>query len=241
MLIVRRLLSAWNRHSPSTFFGLDVKYIFYFVGNLFRKTTDNPSGFDYAYGTETEKIREVGSLSIDSDNARHAVRYQPSPQTLASALIHALPIDHSQFTFLDFGAGKGRGLLVAAQLPFAAVTGIELSRELCAVSTDNIGKTASDKRIAGRIECHYDDVTRYPLPELPLVCNFYNPFDQIIMRKVKDRLVRSLKDKLREAYILYAHSEHRALFDGEAYWDVTEEGPLRHLSRPTRQSAVVLP
>jgi len=228
MHIVRRLRSAWSRHSLGTLFRLAVKNIFYYLvelfsGRLFRESVDDASEFDVAYGTDTEKIREIGSLTIDSDNARHAVRYQPSPQALATAIIHALPIDFSQFIFLDFGAGKGRVLLIAAQLPFAAVIGIEFSQELCAVTADNISKAAPDKLIAGRVECHYDDVTCYPLPELPLVCYFYNPFDRSVMRAVVDRLASSLKNKPREIYIIYVHPEHRALFDGEAYWDVIDE------------------
>ena len=238
MRIVKRLYSAWNRHSLGTLLQLIAKNIFYYLkellsGRLFMGSEEQKSEFDVAYGTDTEKIREVGSLDIASENARYAVRYQPSPQNFATEIIHALPIDYSQFTFIDFGAGKGRVLLIAAQLPFAAVIGIEFSQELCAVAIDNISKIAPNKRIAGRVECHYNDVTRYPLPDSPLVCYFYNPFDQLIMRAVVDKLASSLKDKPREIYIIYVHPEHRAIFDAVAYWDVIDESNL-HVIYHTR-------
>lgn len=228
MQIVRRLYSAWNRHSLGTLLQLIAKnFIYYlrelFSGRIFRRSEEQISEFDIVCGTDTEKICEIGSLEINSENARHAVRYQPSPQDLATEIIQAIPIDYSRFTFLDFGAGKGRVLLIAAQFPFAAVIGVEFSQELCAIASNNISKIPADKRIAGLVECHYNDVTLYPLPETPLVCYFYNPFDQLIMRKVINRLASSLKGKKREIYIIYVHPEHRALFDAEEYWDVIDE------------------
>lgn len=238
MRIVKRLYSAWRRHSLGTLLRLIAKNIFYYLkellsGRLFGESEDQKSEFDGAYDTDTEKIREIGSLDIASQNARYAVRYQPSPQNFATEIIRALPIDYSQFVFIDFGAGKGRVLLIAAQLPFAAVIGIEFSQELCGIATDNISKFTPNQRIAERVECHYNDVTLYPLPESPLVCYFYNPFDQFIMRAVVDRLASSLKDKPREIYIIYVHPEHRAIFDAEAYWDVIDESNLHVIYHPS--------
>lgn len=230
MRIVKRLQSAWSRNSVGGFLGLALKNISYYLaalfsGRLFRLASNNVSEFDAVYGgTDTEKIREIGSLSIDSENARHAVRYQPSPQDLATEIISALPIDHSQFVFLDFGAGKGRVLLIAAQLPFASVIGIEFSKELCAVAMDNIDKIRGGRPNAGPIACYCEDVTQFPLPEVPLVCYFYNPFDHIIMRVVVDRLLASLKTKPREIYIVYVHPEHRVLFDEKDDWNIVQEG-----------------
>lgn len=231
MRVVKRIYSAWSRHSPGTLPKLIAKNIIYYLkellsGRLFRESEEQKSEFDVAYGTETEKIREIGSLDIASENARYGVRYQPSPQNFATEILHALPIDYNQFIFMDFGAGKGRVLLIAAQLPFAAVIGIEFSQELCSVAIDNISKIAPNKRIAGRVECCYNDVTLHPLPESPLVCYFYNPFDELIMQAVADRLASSLKDRPREIYIIYVHPEHRAIFDAEAYWDVIDESNL---------------
>lgn len=227
MQIADRLRSAVRRHSLATIPQLLAKNLVHFSrellsGRLLRKQT--PSGFDLAHGTDTERICEVGSLNIESDNARHAVRYQPSPQALASKLINSLPIDHPRFTFLDFGAGKGRVLLIAAELPFSAVIGIEFSPRLCAVATSNIGRLAPGKRRAARVECHYDDVSRYPLPEVPLVCYFYNPFDAAIMRAVVDRLTASLKHSQRDVYVIYVHPEHRVLFDSAPHWSQIDHG-----------------
>jgi SAM-dependent methyltransferase len=227
MPILRRLYSAWKRHSLVTLLHLLVKNTFYYLrellsGQLFRNA-EEASEFDADYGTDTDRIREIGSLDIDSNNARYAVRYQPSPTGFAKDIIQSLPIDFTQFVFLDLGAGKGRVLLIAAQLPFAAVIGVEFCRELCTIASENISKMAPDKRLAGRVECQFNDVTLYAFPEVPLVCYFYNPFDQLIMGKIVDKLALSLKNQPREIYIIYIHPEHRNLFDAKVYWSVIDE------------------
>lgn len=227
--LVTRVASAWSRHGPMGFLRLIGKNLAYFTGELvsgrlFAQERYAVSEFDQAYGIDTERIREIGSLDIArSQNARHAVRYQPSPQRAATEAIHSLEIDHAQFSFLDFGAGKGRVLVIAAELPFKAVIGIELSRELCEVATKNIAKIDALKRAAARIECANADVTSYPFPDTPLVCYFYNPFDRVIMGKVVDRLVDSLQKTPREMLIIYLHPVHRALFEDSGYWSLVSE------------------
>ena len=66
-----------------------------------------------------------------SGNALHAVAYEPSPYHITTKIIQKLSIDHTRFSFLDFGSGKGRVLLIACQLPFKSVIGIEFSQDLC--------------------------------------------------------------------------------------------------------------
>src|SRR3990172_4635695 len=41
------------------------------------------------------------------------------------------------YSFVDIGAGKGRALLLASELPFRKVIGVELSAELAAIAQDN--------------------------------------------------------------------------------------------------------
>jgi hypothetical protein len=59
-------------------------------------------------------------------------------------LISALPIEHSRFTFIDIGTGKGLLLLLALQFPFERIIGVEACSRLAAVAREN---TASHDRI----------------------------------------------------------------------------------------------
>lgn len=227
--MLRRLKSAWTRHTPGGFVRLVGKNAAYYAkrlvtGRLFRKPTPTASEFDRAFGADTEGIREIGSLDVQSASARHAVRYQPSPHQLATSLIGALPIEWRRFTFLDFGAGKGRVLMIAARYPFAAVAGVEFSAELCEIAAANIARLPETQRRAARVECHHSDATTFDLPREPLVCYFYNPFGQAVMQAVEKRLAESLAAEPRDIYIIYVHPEHRNVFDHATRWEVVDDG-----------------
>ncbi|MCZ6564571.1 MAG: class I SAM-dependent methyltransferase [Gammaproteobacteria bacterium] len=230
MRMTKRLVIAWKRYGAWKFIYLVGKNIRYYIeelfsGRLLLSTTE--SEFDNEYGTETEAIRDIGSLDLDdlalSESAIHAVRYAASPFHITKKIIQELSIDHARFSFLDFGAGKGRVLLIASQFPFKSVVGIEFSRELCEVAKGNIAKIPSSKCAASRVECVHADVIEYALPSNPLVCYFFNPFDRIIMEVVVGRLVESLREFPREIYVIYIHPKHRIVFDNSGLWSVISE------------------
>ncbi|MCH6584973.1 MAG: class I SAM-dependent methyltransferase [Proteobacteria bacterium] len=234
MWILKRLVVAWKRHGTWKFIYLVGKNLRFYIEKLFsgdvlQSTTE--SEFDDEFGTDTEVIREIGSLDIAlSENALHAVAYEPSPYHITTKIIQELSIDHTRFSFLDFGSGKGRVLLIASQLPFKSVIGIEFSRELCEVAKDNIAKFPPSKCAASWVECVHTDVMEYRLPGNPLVCYFYNPFDQVIMEVVVGRLVESLREIPREIYVIYLNPENRMLFDNSGLWDVISESDLDVIS-----------
>jgi len=234
MWILKRHVVAWKRHGTWKFIYLVSKNLRLYIEKLFsgdvlQSTTE--SEFDDDFGTDTEVIREIGSLDIAlSENALHAVAYEPSPYHITTKIIQELSIDHTHFSFIDFGSGKGRVLLIASQLPFKSVIGIEFSRELCKVAKDNIAKIPPSKCAASWVECVHTDVMEYRLPGNPLVCYFYNPFDQVIMEVVVGRLVESLREIPREIYVIYLNAKYRMLFDNSGLWDVISESDLDVIS-----------
>ncbi|MCZ6897614.1 MAG: hypothetical protein O7D95_02745, partial [Betaproteobacteria bacterium] len=83
MWILKRHVVAWKRHGTWEFIYLVSKNLRLYIEKLFsgdvlQSTTE--SEFDDDFGTDTEVIREIGSLDIAlSENALHAVAYEPSP------------------------------------------------------------------------------------------------------------------------------------------------------------------
>lgn len=219
MALLERVVVAWKRHGVLDFLGLLGKNIIH----TFRHIMRGEFFFDRIHGVNTEGIIQLADLDVDSENARHSVHYEPTRQRLAKQIINALPIRHNHFTFLDFGAGKGRVLLIAAKLPFIAVIGIEFSRDLCSVATENIARIAAKNRRAARIECHYGDATAYPFPDSPMVCYYYNPFDEVLMQVMVDRLGESLRNNPRDIYVVYVNPLHRTLFDIDDTWKIIQE------------------
>lgn len=227
MALLERVVIAWQGHSLLSFLGLLAKNILHPLKRLSR----DEFFFDRFYGANTDGIIQVADLNVHSENSRHAVHYEPTRHRLAKQVIHALPIRHSHFTFLDFGAGKGRVLLIAARLPFKAVTGIEFSSDLCAIANENIANIPASKRAAARIECQYADATTYPLPSGPLVCYFYNPFNEVLMQVMLERLGETMRNDPRVIYVVYVNPLHRTLFDTNRSWKAVQEGKMHVVYR----------
>jgi SAM-dependent methyltransferase len=115
----------------------------------------------------------------------------------------ALPIRHEEFTFIDFGSGKGKVLLLASELPFKAIVGIEFSKDLHQVAQQNLARYKSPTQACTRIDCLLLDATLYEVPLGPKVCFFFNPFHEPVMAQVVRRLDASLIAAPSPTFILY--------------------------------------
>jgi tRNA G46 methylase TrmB len=57
--------------------------------------------------------------------------YLPIRPNTARRVLRSLPLrDHSDYTFVDLGSGKGRMLLIASEFPFRRIVGVEMRRDL---------------------------------------------------------------------------------------------------------------
>lgn len=168
--------------------------------------------FDAEFGIDTAKIREIGTLDLDAQSARHAVRYQASPADLVRGAIESLNVDPSDMVFVDFGSGKGRVLIIAASFAFKAVVGVELSRELHQIALDNIRRLprSADRE---RISLNCCNVLDFELPTSNLVCYLYNPFGPAVLEPLLERLRTHAERHGRRLFIIYMDPRHRAIFD----------------------------
>jgi hypothetical protein len=186
-----RLGYAWRRHGLTGFAWLIGHNIRYYVSRWYQsaKTSPQTDPFDEKYGTETRGLRDIHSLDvIVLPTARYAERYEPSSAELVRSQLEKLQIDYKRFTFIDFGSGKGRVLLVAAGFPFKEVVGIEFSRELHEIALQNIARIPPALTRSDIIRSIHSDVTALEPPKSDLVCYFYNPFGPPVMAAVAARL-----------------------------------------------------
>jgi SAM-dependent methyltransferase len=152
-------------------------------------------------------------LNYGSANVLHAVRYEATPAGSFKRLVAELPIKHEEFSFIDFGSGKGRALLIAATFPFNVVVGVELSPDLHRVAKNNIDIFPKNELRCGRITLELGDATSFELPSDPIVCYFYNPFNAEIMNVVLERIKISLQTFPRKAVLVYYNANQAHLFD----------------------------
>jgi len=150
---------------------------------------DHP-GANTTAATVTARTRLLAALS--------GAPYQPSEPALFAEMLGALGIDFAQFTFIDIGSGKGRTLLMAAELGFRRVIGVELLPELHQVALANIGASGY-----GNVESVCVDGRDYRFPPESLVIYLFNPLPAAALAQTIANLHKSLEQHPRPVRIIY--------------------------------------
>ena len=84
-------------------------------------------------------------------------------------LLKRLDVDWNSFTYLDLGSGKGKSLLMAAELPFRRIIGVEFSPKLVSIAHKNLAKQRNFRIECSNIQLVRQDATTYEFPNYPLV------------------------------------------------------------------------
>jgi SAM-dependent methyltransferase len=151
--------------------------------------------FDVQRGTDTGGLIPIWKLGTESKNARFGVRYQASEeQELIDAVAFA-NITPSDSVFVDLGCGKGRVLVVASELGFGSVIGVEFAPALVEIAKANISHLALTDV---SVECR--DASQYLFAGNNLVIYLYNPFSAEVMRGVVENLRASRANALSVIY-----------------------------------------
>jgi SAM-dependent methyltransferase len=163
---------------------------------------------DAMYGTDTQSWMGLEILDASGPNVAHARVYAPSPLYDAQEILKSLPIDISEYEFVDLGCGKGMMLLVAAELGFGRISGVEFGRAAYEVGQANLEKFRKRRPGASPIEMSLGDASAFPLPDRPLVVYLFNPFGPEVMLPVLTGLERSLTETPRDCWIVYVNPVH---------------------------------
>lgn len=129
--------------------------------------------------------------------------YQPTEPALFSEMLSALPIDFSNFTFIDLGSGKGRTLMMAANYPFHKIIGVELLPELHRVAQQNLSQYSSPKQKCFALEAICADACGFQFSADPMVLYLFNPLPEVGLATVIANLERSLREHPRSVFVLY--------------------------------------
>src|SRR5471030_941686 len=138
-------------------------------------------------------------------------RYQASPIYSLRKLLRRLDIDHADFSFIDIGSGKGRALLLAGELPFRRVTGVEFSPALHACALRNIA--VYRRRQASAVTSVLADASDFVAPLDNLLLYFFNPFTDAVLVPVMQNLAASLRRYPRRLLVIYLYLPDAALLE----------------------------
>jgi len=128
--------------------------------------------------------------------------YRPTPRFVFEWALAAIDEDLSKLSFVDYGAGKGRALLLASQHPFMVVGGIEYAAELHDAATMNIAQFPRSQMKCRDVECVHDDAAELGALDGPAVHYFFNPFSRAVFGEVLTSLVASYRDHPRRLYLI---------------------------------------
>ena len=167
--------------------------------------------FDFYHRVDTSsQVREQENRGWPKDNLNF--HYLPIRPKCARRVLQNLPLKRlGEYTFIDFGSGKGRALLIAARYGFRRVCGIELRKELHDQACKNFRQC--QKVDSCTMESLNMDAADFEFPKEKLVLFFFNPFGSEVMAKVLNKLTASLDRCYRDVWIVLHDSSCAYLAD----------------------------
>lgn len=189
--------------------------------------------YDMRHGVHTAPEIYLEDLDIDSPNAGRGGNYSGTEPNYFRRIMDEfdLDLDLSRFTFIDIGSGMGRALFLASEKPFRRIIGVEFARELHEIAESNIKKFRSPAQQCFYITSICEDGADYELPDEPIICYLFNPFDREVFERVIANFEASLKASPREFYVIYTNPMHNDLFVSSPAFEQIGEGPWHTLHR----------
>ena len=161
------------------------------------------------YGIDSTWKEDVKKLNIGSPNVVNAEIYQGANYYLLEGLFERLRKLTSATAIIDIGCGKGRALAVAMHYGFTKLMGIEFSEDLCRKAKQNVP--------SAEIICV--DAAEYKFSGNEEVYFFFNPFNEIVMKKVVLNIISS---RPKHASVIYINPVHKEVFLNAGFREVFE-------------------
>ena len=132
----------------------------------------------------------------------------------AGRLHSTIPIERGSATFVDLGSGRGRAVILAAEMGFRRVVGVELDAHLVQEAQENLRRWQ-----LRRPPCHpgqevvlvQGDAALYRPPGGPLVIWMFNPFGATTLRHVLNDLCDGRRSTDGPVFLAYFNPVHESV------------------------------
>src|SRR6267154_1857147 len=148
--------------------------------------------WDLIHSVDTCGDQPLATMDFQSKNKTAGLEYQSHHPGIIRTGLAALPIRPEDYTFIDFGCGKGRVLLVASGFAFRKIIGLEFVPFLAETALRNLERYRSVQQKCTNIEVKTIDATEYVLMPEPQVLYFYSPFSKSVL----DQILGNIEDSL---------------------------------------------
>jgi SAM-dependent methyltransferase len=176
------------------------------------RTSIHEHPFDAHNGVHTSGL--VNSLAESDQRAYYGINpsvFRESCRRWMDTL--DCPADVERYSFVDLGSGLGRAVLLASELPFREVIGVEVSPELVTGARNNIETWIAGGHARAPIRVQQQDARDFDFPLPPLLVFLYNPFGESTLQEVLVRLSNLSQSSSDAIDILYCYPKHGYLFD----------------------------
>jgi hypothetical protein len=164
--------------------------------------------YDREHNVETAGLIELDELEFQSESKSDGSRYGGASPLVFFEAMERLAIDHSKYTFIDIGSGKGSALFYASDFPFREIIGVEFAPELDAVAQKNIKTFRSNTQKCRNIQAVCGDAAVYDYPPGPWVLFFNCPFGPPVWSKVAANLEQA-RHGFRDSYLVHMQAGFR--------------------------------
>jgi SAM-dependent methyltransferase len=180
--------------------------------------------FDAAHGVETGGLIPAGDLVTGHSSDAHVTAYYGVAPSILRGLVElwaeTSPVqERGRYSFVDIGAGKGRAMLVASELGFRRVIGVELNPEMADIAERNLEQWTSSRagdETAGpvsQMRVVEMDALEFEFPAGPCVAFLFHPFEAPLLKRLLRRMETQFAKRPGTLDVLYVNAECAAVFD----------------------------
>ena len=179
--------------------------------------------FDVQFDVRTSGLVAGRHLKSGHRHDRHATAYYGVAPSVFQALVKRWQRSGpaaalADTTFIDLGAGMGRALLLASELGFKTVAGVELHPALARIARKNVSLWRAAGRERGAIRIVQGDAVEFALPPGPLLAFLFNPFGAPVLRRLLKRWRKALVAPLQGLDLLYVNNEQEGELELAPGW-----------------------
>ncbi len=189
--------------------------------------------WDFRHHVETRKPLALCDLAISSPNVPFGRHYEATDPAVFRAILQRLSIEYERFTFIDFGSGKGRAVLLASDFPFARIIGLEFSSDLVRLADKNCLTYRSTTQKCRTLSILCTDFAEFSLPAEPLVLYFFDPLKSTdLMEALLTKIAQSAQSRPRPVFLIhYPAGNHKELFRRSVFLEPVSIAPRTNMGK----------